>query len=76
MLRVVLDTSVYVSGFLVPHGLPAQVLDAWRAGRFTVLSSPDILDEVRSTLRKRRIRRRYPIDDGDVDEYVAFIQKR
>ena len=33
MLRVVLDTNVFVSGLLNKTGLPATILDAWRAGR-------------------------------------------
>jgi predicted nucleic acid-binding protein len=33
MLRVVLDTNVFVSSLLVKVGVPAQVLDAWQAGR-------------------------------------------
>lgn len=36
MVVVVLDTNVWVSALLNPHGRPARLKDAWLAGRFQV----------------------------------------
>ncbi len=45
-MRVVLDTNVLVSGIFW-SGPPYDILKSWQAGKFTLLISPDILDEYR-----------------------------
>jgi predicted nucleic acid-binding protein len=60
MLRIVLDTNQFVSSVLVRHGLPAQVLDAWKQRQFILIVSPAIMAEIRSTLNYPRIRLKYP----------------
>lgn len=73
MLTAVLDTSVYISSLLKKQGVPAQVLNAWRAHRFQVVTSLAIVEEVRTTLTYDRIRRRYPLTDADIDEFLATL---
>lgn len=73
MLRVVLDTNLFVSSVLVRHGLPAQILDAWKQRHFVLIVSPAIIAEIRSTLDYPRIRRKYPITDDDVEGLVTLI---
>jgi uncharacterized protein len=57
-MRVVLDTNVLVSALLVEASLPAQVLTLWRAGRFTLLTSTQQLDELRQVTRYPKLRSR------------------
>ena len=73
MLRVVLDTNQFVSSVLVRHGLPAQVLEAWRQRQFILIISPAIIAEIRSTLGYPRIKRKYPVTDDDVESLVALL---
>ncbi len=75
MLRVVLDTNVFVSSLLVKVGVPAQVIDAWRARRFVLVTSPAIIAEARATLGYPRIRRKYGITDGDVEGLIDLLQR-
>jgi putative PIN family toxin of toxin-antitoxin system len=44
---VVLDTNVLLSGLLGDGGPPAQILDAWRARRFRLVTSREQIDEFR-----------------------------
>ena len=74
MLRVVLDTNVFVSSLLVKVGVPAQVMDVWRDPRYVLVISPAIIAEMRSTLNYPRIRRKYRITDEDVEGLVALLQ--
>lgn len=74
MIRAAVDTSVLVSSVLVPTGVPAQVIDAWRALRFVLVVSPGILAETRTTLSYPRIRRRYPYTDGEVTRFLAGLE--
>ncbi len=75
MLKVVLDTNVFVSSLLVRDGLPAQVLDAWRERQYVLATSRSIIAEVRATLAYPRIRRKYAITDEDVEHLVALLEQ-
>ncbi|RIK34820.1 MAG: putative toxin-antitoxin system toxin component, PIN family [Chloroflexi bacterium] len=75
MLRVVLDTNIYVSKVLIPSGLPAQAYRAWQDAQFELLTSPAILHELRNTLGYERIRRKYHITDGIVDELIGLLER-
>lgn len=73
-MNAVIDTSVFVSSLLKKQGVPAQVLDAWRAHRFQLVTSPAIVEEIRSTMTHSRIRRRYLIADEDVERLLHLLQ--
>jgi len=75
MLKVVLDTNVFVSSLLVKAGLPAQILDAWRERRYLLIVSPAIIAEIRATLDYPRIRRKYAITDEDVEQLVTLLER-
>lgn len=55
MIRAVLDANVVASGLINPQGVPAKVLDLWRAERFQVVLSAAILDEIGRVLRYPRV---------------------
>ena len=55
-MRVILDTNVLVSALLATGSVPAQLLDAWFEGRFTLLTSEEQLEEWRRVTRYPRIR--------------------
>jgi uncharacterized protein len=73
VLRVVLDTNIFVSSLLVKSGVPAQVLDAWRSHRYMLVLSPPLIAEIRSTLSYPRIRRKYGITDDDVERLIELL---
>jgi putative PIN family toxin of toxin-antitoxin system len=56
-MRVVLDTNVLLSGLINPHGTPAQLLTAWRAGRFDLVTAAEQLLEL-AAVSRRPVRRR------------------
>ena len=75
MLKVVLDTNVFVSSLLVGSGPPAQVLDAWRERQYLLVISPAIVAEIRTTLNYPRIRRKYAVTDEDVEQLIALLEQ-
>ena len=75
MLRVVLDTNQFVSSVLVRHGLPAQVIDAWRRREYLLVTSPAIMTEIRATLDYPRIRRKYPLTDEQVERLITLLEQ-
>ena len=57
MLKVVLDTNIFVAGYLskTKLGYPSQILDLWRNGEFTLVMSPQILEEIIAKLLEKGI---------------------
>jgi putative PIN family toxin of toxin-antitoxin system len=52
VIPVVYDTNVLVSGTVSTTGAAAQLIDAWRSGQCTLITSEPILEEVIRTLAK------------------------
>jgi putative PIN family toxin of toxin-antitoxin system len=75
MLRVVVDTNVFVSSLLTKQGASAQVIDAWRKRRYVLVTSPAIISEIRATLCRPHIRDQYGITNGDI-QYLAILLQR
>jgi putative PIN family toxin of toxin-antitoxin system len=55
-VKAVLDTNVLISALLSPGGMPARIVRAWLDERFTLVSHPLQLDELRDVTRRDRIR--------------------
>lgn len=65
-MRAVLDPNVLISGLISSSGAPAQVLGAWQDGRFEVLVSPLLLDELRRALAYPKLRRLISERDAEI----------
>lgn len=72
-MRVVLDANQFVSAVLVPVGRPAQILQAWREGRFELALSPQIIAEVRRVLLYPRLQRKHGWSEAQIDDFLAGI---
>lgn len=57
-MKVVIDTNVFVSALIAPTSTPAKILQAWRLGRFELLTCAEQLDELRTTTRYPKVRSR------------------
>lgn len=75
VLKVVLDTNIFVSGLLSRTGTPAKMLDAWRAGEYLLVTSPSIVAEVKAVLLSRRILEKYGIRPQDIEALVTLLEK-
>jgi putative PIN family toxin of toxin-antitoxin system len=74
VLRVVLDTNVFVSSLLSTEGPPAQLLKAWREGRYMLVMSPQIIAEIVELLESPRISKKYLIRQKDVENLVDLLK--
>ena len=70
MKRVVLDTNVLVSAVL--GGRTAPVLDRWRAGRFTLVVTDDIVREYLIVLRRPK----FGLPAEVVDAITAYVFRK
>jgi putative PIN family toxin of toxin-antitoxin system len=75
MLQAVLDTNIFVSSLLSKSGLPAKILDAWRAGQYLLITSPPIIAEIKAVLESPRIGNKYLITRGDVEHLINLLEK-
>jgi len=60
MTRAVVDTNVLVSGVIASHSAPRRILEAWHAGRFTLVASEATIAEVMGVLRFGSLQRCWP----------------
>jgi putative PIN family toxin of toxin-antitoxin system len=65
-LSAVLDTNVLVSGLIAAEGAPRQILDAWLEGRYTLVSSLYLVEELVHVLSYPRIAERLPLEDAEL----------
>jgi putative PIN family toxin of toxin-antitoxin system len=70
-LRVVLDTTVLVSGLAYPASVPGRIIAAWGHGSIEVLLSVYILDELRRVLP--RLAHRHHLSTAEIDDLVDVL---
>lgn len=75
MLRVVLDTNVFVSSLLNKTGAPAGLMDAWRAGAYLLVTSPSSMAQIKAVLELPRIHIRYNLTGADIRQLFDLLEK-
>lgn len=55
-MRVIVDTNILLSALINPHGLPAKLIDAWRAAQFELITSREQLLELGAVARRPLLR--------------------
>ena len=56
LMLVLLDSNIYFSALISPHGFPARIVNAWRNGRFYLLTCQQQIDEIRAASRNPKFR--------------------
>jgi putative PIN family toxin of toxin-antitoxin system len=69
MMRVVIDTNVYISALMF-GGLPGELLDLAFAGDFMPVTSPVLLDELEEKLRFK-----FGVEDADVERIRGRLER-
>jgi uncharacterized protein len=69
----VVDTNVFVSGTINPHGRPRQVLRAWHEGRFRLILSDRQHAELITVFGRPKIIRQFRITLIELTELIARI---
>ena len=65
-VRAVLDTNVLISGLVSEHGPPRQILDAWLADCYVLVTSLYLIEELIHVLSYPRIVERIRLDDAEL----------
>ncbi len=73
MSRAVLDPNVIISALLSPMGNTARLLQAWEQGKFELIASPALLQELQRALAYPKLRRR--ISEQDAESVVRWLNE-
>lgn len=73
---VLIDTNVWVSAFINPHGYPARLKAAWMQNRFRAVVSVPLLEEVAEVLARPRILTKYHLDPEEISEFLRLLAAR
>lgn len=78
MIRVVLDTNVFVSALLVPDSPPARILELALQGSLRLIISPAILKEIGSVFQYPRLKKsmkKHRLTEEEVADAILKILK-
>lgn len=73
--RAVFDTNIWFRAVISPHGAPAKLLEAYRAGRFTVVASLPLIEELEDILTRPKLVRKYHLP-SNVLGLPAYLRRR
>lgn len=77
MIKAVLDTNVFISGFLNKDGMPAQLLKKWQNDAFIIVASPEIIAEIKEVLNYPKIKRffkKHKIREEDLNYFFSTFE--
>ena len=74
MLKVVVDTNQFVSAIIAKHGASSRLLQVWREHAYILITSKDILQEVRRVLQYPNITKKYCLQEEDINALINLIE--
>lgn len=74
MLRAILDTNVIVSALIRPQGTPGRILERLLDDAFVLALSPALVDEIRRSLRRPRVRKYISLSGGEIEGRIAQLE--
>ena len=76
-MKVVLDTNVLISGMGRSGGPPGRIFDAWLVGRFDLVTSEPLIDELMAAFAYPKVRRLLlaaGVLDEDFRDYIEILR--
>lgn len=73
--RATFDTNIFVRTVIRKDNLPNHLLSLWREGRFILILSQPIIDEVEKVLSRRKLRLKYKYTLNEIRYLVELLQQ-
>jgi putative PIN family toxin of toxin-antitoxin system len=73
MIRAVIDTSILIRSILKPKGSTGPILRQLKAGRFLLLYSEALLEELADVLSRPRFREKYGVSAADIINILTLL---
>jgi uncharacterized protein len=75
-VRATVDTNIWVSSMISRQGgAPARLRAAYLAGRFTLVTSEPLMDELAGVLSRPRFVLQYGVTPDEIDELVGYMRE-
>jgi putative PIN family toxin of toxin-antitoxin system len=74
-VRAVIDTNVWFRAIISDRGVPAKVLAAYRAGRFVVVASLPVIEELEEVLQRPALVSKFHLGPEALD-LPAYLRRR
>jgi len=74
MIRIVLDTNLFVSALLKPDSSPDKIITMVREEKVLLLISDAICNEITRVLFYPKIRKRLAASDGELQDFVNLLR--
>lgn len=73
MLRVVIDTNVFVSGIAFKLGKPKRIVDLWLRQKIILIASQPLIEELTEVLHREKFQKQ--TTDEEITQLIQQIQK-
>ena len=73
MLKIVLDSNVFVSALINPRGKPAQILNYVFESKVRLFTSPSIIEELERVLSYPKLVKRHGLEKQELKEFVSDL---
>jgi uncharacterized protein len=73
MIRVVIDTNVFISATFLPHSKPAQIINWIRGGKMVWVTSQEILEEITRVLLSPRMKKRHGLTAQQITKILEGL---
>lgn len=76
MIKVVLDTNIFVSGILNCNGVPGKILKDWQENKFILAISTPIIKEIEQVLNSEKIQtflKKHNVVENDLKEFFSTL---
>ena len=75
-VKAVIDTNIWVSALLNPHGFPAKILKGFKRNLFQSVVSEPMLEELVEVFNRPRIKDKYEITENEIKELIILIEEK
>jgi len=72
--KAIIDTNLIISALIVEHSLPFQLLQAWENQKFTLLISPELLDEIKEVLGREELKKKYHFSTDKINSLLISLR--
>ena len=73
MLKIVLDSNVFVSALINPRGKPAQILNYVFESKVRLFTSPSIIEELERVLSYPKLVKRHGLEKQELKKFVSDL---
>lgn len=73
LLRIVIDTNLFVSGLIIKNGYPSRLLSHWRKHSFILLTSDQQREELIDVLTRPKILENYHLSKKEIISAIFLL---